>query len=586
VLKITLRKAGALVASAALAQGLINCAAANGIDTGLDEPSAYEEPISAATDAYSVGDPGIGTLKLDYHFNGAATEKQFMVSESSTDEFVRSGEALTLEIPGWVIVGLVQTDYDSINNDNLPNVTGKVIVGFYKNGAPVGSTEVAFVSWKDGDYGWKSALTSSFAVPQGVTSLGFTIEATSPDTGRTGVEQEAQTPVFGGELPNKHLFFDLDGAAPRERMLERGGPVAGAELVVAYSTARADQVGEAFQVDRYVGKVKSNCERFGVQIQNVYGDVVHEITAGYSFDGTTWSETSLVTSPKSYVEWGTSQEARLHIPASATRLLTYFRVRTYLVARFPTGGEIVEQKYADGQRVLVGEHWDNPEGTGSNFELGTDGSEPDSSDLKRTVVFIQGETAPGQDMFLRGGIDHDAARSLLGLECQNGDGTPNYLCAIPIRHRGFLNATTSPWKLGEAWLDWYGVEASQTGLSHGIGASGSAADWTTNAWPADFGPEKTVANDGYGLEPLNTFGMHYWMLDVDMDCSKAVEAPDGDGTPTRWFEVKSFITNGPGWEPDVAQVGAPYGSRNHFAKCGMVSVFRRGDSSAQFLPLP
>lgn len=583
MLKVSLRKASSLVATAALAQGLINCAAAGGLDVDGDEPSAYEEPIASASSAYSVAEPGTATLKLDYHYAGyGSPDKEFMVSESTTDEFVRSGETLTLEIPGWVIVGLVQTDYDSVNNDNLPNVTGTVTVSFLKNGAPVGSKQVAFASWKDGDYGWKSALTESFVVPAGVTSLGFTIEATSPDTGKTGVEQEAQTPVFGGELPNKHLFFDLDGTSPRDRILERGSPVAGAELVVAYSGARADQVGHAFEVDRYVGKVKVFCERFGIQIQNVYGDVVHEVTVGYSFDGTQWAETTLVQSPKSYVAWGSSQEARLRIPSNATSMQSYFRVRTYLVARFPTGAEVIERKYNDGERVLVGEHWDNPAGAGTNFEYGTGTAEPDSTDIKRTVVFIQGETSPGQDMFVRGGIDHEAARSLLGIECQNADGSPNYLCAIPVRHRGYLNATTSPWKLGDNWLDWYGGESTQTGRSNGNSASGSAADWTTNEWPASFGSEKTVAADGYGLEPLNDFGMHYWMLDVDMDCSKAVEAEDG----TRWFEVKSFITNGPGWEPDVAQAGTPYPSRNHFAKCGMVSVFRRGDSSAEFVALP
>jgi alpha-amylase len=185
-------------------------------------------------------------------------------------------------------------------------------------------------------------------------------------------------------------------------------------------------------------------------------------------------------------------------------------------------------------------------------------------------------------MFVRGGIDHDAARERLGRECENSDGSPNYLCAIAVRHRSYLNPTTSPWKLGDGWLDWYGAESTQTSLSNGTRASGSPADWTTNEWPDSFGPERSVETDGYGLEVLNTFGMHYWMLDLDMDCAGAYEDAEG----TRWFEVKSFITGGPGWEPDVAQPGAPYPSRNHFAKCGMVNVFRRGESGATYLPLP
>jgi alpha-amylase len=61
------------------------------------------------------------------------------------------------------------------------------------------------------------------------------------------------------------------------------------------------------------------------------------------------------------------------------------------------------------------------------------------------------------------------------------------------------------------------------------------------------------------------------MLDVEMDCSKAVNG---------WFELKSFISNGPGWEGDVAQSGTPYSSGNHFAQCGKMNVFQRGSSSA------
>ena len=44
---------------------------------------------------------------------------------------------------------------------------------------------------------------------------------------------------------------------------------------------------------------------------------------------------------------------------------------------------------------------------------------------------------------------------------------------------------------------------------------------------------------------LCSFGEHYWKTEFYMDCS---EAEDG------WFELKGMITNGPGWEGDIAQV--------------------------------
>ncbi len=205
----------------------------------------------------------------------------------------------------------------------------------------------------------------------------------------------------------------------------------------------------------------------------------------------------------------------------------------------------------------------------------TDGAES-TSPIQRTVILIYGETQPGQDMFIRGGLDHDQAHALLGLDCT----ATNLACAIPIVHRNDRNQTTEPWKQGDTVLDWYGAEPTQVMTSHGIVAEGTPLDWTTDAWPTDWGPPATVAADGYGVEDLNRVGMHYWMLDVDMDCSHGYPA---DGAS--WFEVKSFISNGPGWESDVHQPGAPYVSNNHFAQCGKLNVFRRGVDAARIYPL-
>ncbi|MBU2112504.1 MAG: alpha-amylase, partial [Gammaproteobacteria bacterium] len=169
-------------------------------------------------------------------------------------------------------------------------------------------------------------------------------------------------------------------------------------------------------------------------------------------------------------------------------------------------------------------------------------------------------TAAGQDMFIRGGIDHNYAAANLGLSCT----ASNYQCALPIRHNNLRNPTTAPWKQNEQYLDWYGSESGQSSA-----ASGTAADWTTNMWPASWGTKRTVALDGYGEEPLNQYGEHYWMLDVEMDCSRSANG---------WFELKTFISNGPGWEADISQPGAPYASGNHFAQCGKLNVFRRGEA--------
>lgn len=191
-----------------------------------------------------------------------------------------------------------------------------------------------------------------------------------------------------------------------------------------------------------------------------------------------------------------------------------------------------------------------------------------AEDWQRTTIFIFGQTQAGQDMFVRGGLDQNQARLLMGLNCA----ADNKLCAMPIRHLNLSNATTTPWKQADKFLDWQGVEAGQPAA-----AQGSPADWTTNLWPAAWGAKKTVLIDGVGETPLNTWGSHYWMLDVEMDCSRTFNG---------WFELKSFISNGPGWESNVSQAGAPYKSANHFAKCGKINKFERGSNAALIKDFP
>jgi len=180
-------------------------------------------------------------------------------------------------------------------------------------------------------------------------------------------------------------------------------------------------------------------------------------------------------------------------------------------------------------------------------------------DLQRTVVYIYGQTSNGQDMFLRGGLDHAYANSN-GRNCS----TTNFECALPIEFLNFKNGTTAPWKAGDTHLDWYGSEATQSNESEG-----SPMDWTTNEWPSDWGATPYYDVVGYGQDAENSFGMHFWKLDVMMDCSK---------TANGWFELKSYISNGPGWEGAIDQGtshGEPYPSGNHFAQCGKKNVFFR-----------
>jgi len=168
---------------------------------------------------------------------------------------------------------------------------------------------------------------------------------------------------------------------------------------------------------------------------------------------------------------------------------------------------------------------------------------------ERTIVFIYGQTNQGQDMFIRGGIDWVYAKNVLGRDCSQD----KWLCAIPIEHSLFKDHVQ---RANDHYLDWYGEESGQ-----GLGVEGSPLVWTTN----NTNHGTSVINEGYGYTPINEWGDHYWMLDVEMDCSK---------TNNGWFELKSYVSNGPGWEQDIHQSGTPYESNNHFAQCGKINVFK------------
>ncbi|KAK8405762.1 hypothetical protein O3P69_001926 [Scylla paramamosain] len=198
-------------------------------------------------------------------------------------------------------------------------------------------------------------------------------------------------------------------------------------------------------------------------------------------------------------------------------------------------------------------------------------TEPSITDgIHRTVIFMFKQTNDGQDLFVRGGIDSAQRPGCT----EDAETDP---CAIDITTNSL--GTTShydkynSWRIGDTRLDWQGAQAGQ-GSYGGQAASGTPLAWTSS----------TPGNPGY--QDLNTFGDHYWMVDVDMDCS---QTEDG------WFEVKAFLTNGNGWEGNINQINgcsgtaggrAPYSSQNHFARCGYINVFVFDSSSCTIDAFP
>jgi len=206
-----------------------------------------------------------------------------------------------------------------------------------------------------------------------------------------------------------------------------------------------------------------------------------------------------------------------------------------------------------------------------NYHVSKIDNTASAADWKRTVIYIQETTQAPEDMFIRGGIDHAYANSHLGRNCSK----TNFECAVPIR---FVNKqkqfSSDPkvlkeysWQVGDTLLDWYGKEPNQ-----GADAVGSPLAWTSNQALAGWNLP-LYKDAGFGIDEENTFGAHYWKLEVEMDCSKTVNG---------WFEFKSHFD---GWENDIAQSGTPYSSINHFAQCGKMNVVTRNSDSIQILPL-
>ncbi len=187
--------------------------------------------------------------------------------------------------------------------------------------------------------------------------------------------------------------------------------------------------------------------------------------------------------------------------------------------------------------------------SGNNYAVWTKSSTPPPSGSVRTVVFMYKQTVTGQDIFIKGGHDAGLVPSVY----------PSM--AEPITYLNTKNTTTAAIKANDNSLDWY---------------TESALDWTTDIWPSSWGTKRTYAVDGYGEDPENKWGQHWWKFDVNMSGAK------GD-----WFEFKAFMRqNGTEtWETDINQSGTPQTTINHWGKKGYITRVIFANSWVEFTAL-
>ncbi|VDO92916.1 unnamed protein product [Soboliphyme baturini] len=188
-----------------------------------------------------------------------------------------------------------------------------------------------------------------------------------------------------------------------------------------------------------------------------------------------------------------------------------------------------------------------------------------SPNFQRTAILIHKKSVVGQNMFIRGGIDHNRIPG-----CR--DHVIDDPCSIPIKLT--TNVTSEftsyiEWSKGNNYLNWYGPENGQ-GTYNNLKAQGTPLVWSTNDKKAT------------GYQPLNKYGSHYWLVEMQMDCSKTLDG---------WFEVKNVLdSNGiVYWENNVYETDCtgtaggkpPYTSINHLARCGYVNVFSDGSNECR-----
>lgn len=343
-----------------------------------NEEAALED-VEEGESAYTVSDPGSGVFELGWAY-GTPTGYSFNLTKSTTDEYVRARESMSFAVPAHFLWSRLYPN-DAMPEDltRLKKLSAKIKVVYVKAGAAYASTTVSTNGWT-GEQTWNLATqSSSFIVSRRAQGLRFEMtikDAQDPQASITlGQDQFLEVPVIGASVPNKTALFDNYHSSLRHRILEGGLAVRGAELAIAYTDWRANTLVDSGSIDRHIG-TQTSFSRFGpIQIP-IYGEIEYEISYGVAFDGAWQDERALTANGKSRLmpPYGrTAWEAKVDVPASAKGLQLYFHVRAFLKVDYSRYSNITWKRYADGERILVREKWDNENNApGDNWDLATE----------------------------------------------------------------------------------------------------------------------------------------------------------------------------------------------------------------------
>jgi hypothetical protein len=351
--------------------GLTGMSGLVALSSGVSACTAEEAPgdsFEADESALTVANAGTGVLSLGWDYARPGAGFAF-TSKNSTDEFVRAGEKLSFSLPVYYLwQRLYPNDPAPADLTRLKRLGAKVTATFVKDGATT-STTAATNGFSGTQFYDLAALTGQISVNKKAQSVRFEITITDAadrtKTAKIAATELQELFVIGGALPNKTALFDNNGGALRQRILEGGNPVAGANLAIGYTDWRAATLVDSTGIDRTIGNATSH-GRFGAFQMAIQGDLEYEVSFAASVDGAWQPEAALKPNAQSRLLPGagarTAYEGLLALPAGAQKLEVYFHVKTFLVVNYDKFSDVGWRKYTNGDRILIREKWDNKDG--------------------------------------------------------------------------------------------------------------------------------------------------------------------------------------------------------------------------------
>jgi hypothetical protein len=345
----------------------IGCAATHGED--LSDGALAETAISA----------GSGTLTLN-------NWSMLYASTSNGDEFLRVGERLTANVAFDEAVDMLffgdlgdREAVDAIRRD--PSKLKLTFRATYRrfDDSKVELAPVA-VTFARGAGGSLFGTTPEIVIPTGTKGLTVDFVAEYMKNGALTTKPllathggTADFVVFGAYGHNKLALFDTMGGDRRTRIVEGGGVVRDADLVLSVTDWRLDTIVERSTLDLRYGRQRSY-SRFGPIDIDAIAPLDYVVSAVISTDGgATYQPLQLDKIDRPDVvdkrQWGRYAFQKLtRIAADAgPNVKIAFHIQAFLQVPMYSSSEITDARYSPGQRVLLKDIWDN--NGGANYTL-------------------------------------------------------------------------------------------------------------------------------------------------------------------------------------------------------------------------